>query len=155
MADGSSGWSPLVPLLGSYREGVQFSFVFTYTDDTTGIPKIYNATLTPIDKFSETVVFQDNRMFGYFSGEFQYNLNYIDKDEFKQTVQTFDKIPDTARQITNYSPSMVLRKTMNLMATVPNVPLVPPMSYQIIVINDWTSGRNSLRSILQKTDGNE
>jgi hypothetical protein len=150
---------PSDPLLDTVTENFAFSHVIAYNGvDSTGATVSYDVTLKANEANPSTIVINANAISGYYYGQFPADIQYLAKDGSYLNVGTFDQIDTTKlREVIYYKASMVTSKTYNYTATAtytdPSTLITDTQTqvYQIVLMNDWSSGITSLKSYVGMT----
>ena len=152
-------FNPSSELLDTVIENFAFSHVITYTGvDSLGAPAEYEVTLVANETNPNTIVINANAISGYYYGQFPATIQYLTTDNQYITVGNFSQI-DTAklREVIYYKASMATSKTYNYTATATYtdpatmITDVQTQIYQIVLMNDWSSGITSLRTYVGMT----
>lgn len=142
-------FSPTPPLLDTVVENFAFSHLITYedVDPLTLLPVTYPVVLTANETNPNTIVISDNSISGYYFGSFPANIQYKTKNDQYQNITKFEDINvDSLDQMIYYRASTSISKTFTYTANaMDGTNVVATEVYQIVVMNDWTSGLNSLK----------
>lgn len=152
-------FTPSDPLLDTVTENFAFSHVISYTGvDSLGIPVSYNVTLTANEPNPNTIIINANAISGYYFGQFPATIQYLTTDNQYVTVNAFNQIDvSKLREVIYYKASMVTSKTYNYTAvatyTDPTTLVTDTQTqvYQIVLMNDWSSGITSLKAYIGLT----
>lgn len=152
-------FNPSSELLDTVIENFAFSHVITYTGvDSLGAPAEYEVTLVANEENPDTIVINANAISGYYYGQFPATIQYLTTDNQYITVGNFSQIDTTKlREVIYYKASMVTSKTYNYTATAtytdPTTMITDTQTqiYQIVLMNDWSSGITSLKAYVGMT----
>lgn len=153
-------FTPAGPLLDTVTENFAFSHVISYTgvDITTGLEVPYDVTLTANEPNPNTIIINANAISGYYFGQFPATIQYLTTDNQYVTVNAFNQIDvSKLREVIYYKASMVTSKTYNYTAVATYTDPVTLVTdtqtqvYQIVLMNDWSSGITSLKSYVGLT----
>lgn len=139
---------PSNTLLGKHREMDELSYTITYEklNEITGILTPYPVTLSALDILPETINIDGNTISGFFSDSFSQSLQFLDIMGNYTTVTKFTEAENVDETIA-FHPSMVQTRNFNILAMANN----ETQTYTITVLNDWTSGRDSLVALVEGT----
>jgi hypothetical protein len=138
-------WTPELEELGSITENVNFSHEITYFYGEGELGTLADVVITTNDNNS-TVFVGGNSISGKYTDTFSSGITYKAKDKSFVTVDRFSNIPiSNLEEVISFKASTEEYKVYNYTATaiVDNV-VVATKTYTKTVVNDWTSGRDSL-----------
>jgi hypothetical protein len=151
-------FSPTITLLydiDQLEEYVNFTQSITYEDDT--LPgEFWGISITP-DTTNPTVNVSGGTaggtISGYYSNAFDpYSITYLQKSNTYNTVADWNNIIN-AKEIVSYQPALIQTRTYTytVTATSATTGMTASLDYIITVTNNWTAGKNRLKSAIAQT----
>jgi hypothetical protein len=140
-------WSPETTVLNQVNENKNVNHTITYSETAAGIggaPGVtttYTVTLKAIDT-NATINVNNNNISGYYTDAFVNNIQYrTPGDDFVNTQHWKDINRANESEMIYYKADPSTDRTYRYLATASNG---ATKTYEIVVVNDWTSGRDSL-----------
>jgi hypothetical protein len=148
-------WSPLntqLYVIDQLNELEAFTQTITYSDSIGFPTETWSISITPTE-INSTVNISGGTISGYYSSTFDgYTIRYLNTSNKYSTVVDWNNIVN-AKEIIGYHPSMQQTKTFTYTANATSslTNTVVTQTYTIVVTNDWTVGRNNLKTAVANT----
>jgi hypothetical protein len=140
-------FSPILTTLGTVNENTNFSFTVTYT---TILPSAsLSVVITPLETNPNTIVISGATVGGYYYDTFDNTITYRTKTDTFITVPKFEQIDlNKLSEMVSYKASLVHYKNFTYRADAMNIDgtVAASQVYTITVSNDWTAGRDTLKT---------
>lgn len=141
-------FSPALETLGTVYENTNISYTITYD---TGLPLNTPLTvvITKLETNPSTIVVSGGTISGYYFDSFDNSIRYRTKTDTFITVPKFDQINrNILSEMVSFKASTVHYKNFTYRADAMNVngTVAASQVYTIIVSNDWTAGRDNLKT---------
>lgn len=148
-------WTPSESELGSINENVSFSHEFNYSVETAenGIVE-YDVTIVPAETNPSTISVTTNFLSGYYVDSFPISLQYMTKNKDYVNVEKFGQVnTNSLEQMIYYHANLSRTKIYTYTAFAKDISgnVVAQKVYTKTVQNDWTSGKNSLKTLVGLT----
>lgn len=143
-----AGFLPVNNILGQTDELKNVSYNVTYTD---ALGVSYPVTITPVNTNS-TIIINGNRINGYFSDSFYNEIYYRNKDDTFTTVHKFSEInKNNISELIHYFADATTDISYSFIASANG----QTKEYEVVVTNNWTTGRNELVKLINQTAVND
>ena len=146
-------FSPVSTTLGTVNENNSFSFTITYA--TVLPPASLSVIITPLETNPNSIVISGGTISGYYYDTFDNTITYRTKTDTFITVPKFEQIDlNKLSEMVSYKASLVHYKNFTYRADAMNIngTVAASQVYTIIVSNDWTAGRDNLKTFVGYTD---
>lgn len=146
-------FSPVSTTLGTVNENTNFSFTVTYA--TLLPPASLSVVITPLETNPNSIVISGGTISGYYYDTFDNTITYRTKTDTFITVPKFEQIDlNKLSEMVSYKASLVHYKNFTYRADAMNIngTVASSQVYTIIVSNDWTAGRDNLKTFVGYTD---
>ena len=145
-------FNPVSTTLGTVNENNSFSFTITYA--TVLPPASLNVIITPLETNPNSIIISGGTISGYYYDTFDNTITYRTKTDTFITVPKFEQIDlTTLSEMVSYKASLVHYKNFTYRADAMNIngTVAASQVYTIIVSNDWTAGRDNLKTFVGYT----
>lgn len=145
---------PVSSTLGTVNENTNISFTVTYTTNDI-VPVSLNVVITKLETNPNTIVVSGGTISGYYFDSFDNIIMYRTNNDTFVTVPKFEQI-DTSilSEMVSFKASTVHYKNFTYKAEAMNTngTVAASQVYTIIVSNDWTAGRDNLKTYVGYTN---
>lgn len=146
-------FSPISTTLGTVYENTNISYTITYmTDDV--VPVALSVVITKLETNPNTIVISGGTISGYYFDSFENSIKYRTKTDTFITVPKFEQINRSIlSEMVSFKASTVHYKNFTYRADAMNIngTIAASQVYTIIVSNDWTAGRDNLKTYVGYT----
>lgn len=146
-------FSPVSTTLGTVYENTNISYTITYmTADV--VPVALSVVITKLETNPSTIVISGGTISGYYFDSFENSIKYRTKTDTFITVPKFEQINRSIlSEMVSFKASTVHYKNFTYRADAMNIngTVAASQVYTIIVSNDWTAGRDNLKTYVGYT----
>ncbi|CAB5221605.1 hypothetical protein UFOVP240_210 [uncultured Caudovirales phage] len=146
-------FTPALTTLGTVYENTNISYTITYmTADV--VPVALNVVITKLETNPSTIVVSGGTISGYYFDSFDNSIKYRTKTDTFVTVPKFEQIDRSVlSEMVSFKASTVHYKNFTYRADAMNIngTVADSQVYTIIVSNDWTAGRDNLKTYVGYT----
>lgn len=146
-------FSPTSATLGTVYENSNISYTITYSTDAVP-PVVLSVVITPLEVNPSTIVISGGTISGYYFDSFDNTITYRTKSDTFVTVPKFEQINRSIlSEMVSFKASTVHYKNFTYRADAKNIDgtVAASQVYTIIVSNDWTAGRDNLKTYVGYT----
>lgn len=146
-------FTPALTTLGTVYENTNISYTITYmTADV--VPVALSVIITKLETNPSTIVVSGGTISGYYFDSFDNSIKYRTKTDTFVTVPKFEQIDrNILSEMVSFKASTVHYKNFTYRADAMNIngTVAASQVYTIIVSNDWTAGRDNLKTYVGYT----